>query len=138
MPPLIRVHPPAVVPRQAVVTMCHRNPCLMGRQPAGSQDRKQPRQGKATFGTALKVLQCSKTIMSYDPPQCVLLALSVCALGRGLTEKVLGLGQRREGGGVPPPTAPQTVEHPSGSHIGWRRPPVQQFCFNFKPFVTCP
>ena len=23
----------------------------------------------------------------------------------------------------PPPTAPQTVEHPSGSRIGWQRPP---------------
>ena len=23
----------------------------------------------------------------------------------------------------PPPTSPQTVEHSSGSHIGWRRPP---------------
>ena len=57
---------------------------------------------KATFGTALKVLQCSKTIMSYDQSQCVLLALCVCALGRGLTEK--GLGQRRGGVGSPPPS----------------------------------
>ena len=48
---------------------------------------------KATFSTALKVLQCSKTIMSYDRSQCVLLALCVGALGRGLTEKVLGLSQ---------------------------------------------
>ena len=89
---------------------------------------------KATFSTALKVLQCSKTIMSYDQSQCVLLALCVCALGRGLTEKVLGLGQRRgappppsEGGAPPPPpppTAPQTVEHPSGSHVGWAAAPV--------------
>ena len=29
---------------------------------------------KATFSTALKVLQCSKTIMSYHQSQCVLLA----------------------------------------------------------------
>ena len=58
---------------------------------------------KATFSTALKVMQCSKTIMSYDQSQCVLLALCVCGLGRGLTEKVLGLGQRR-GGGWPPPS----------------------------------
>ena len=36
--------PPAVVPRLALVTMCHENPCLMGRQLAGSQDRKQPGQ----------------------------------------------------------------------------------------------
>ena len=84
---------------------------------------------KATFSIALKVLQRSKTIMSYEQSQCVLLALCVSALGRGLTETVLGLGQRRGGGGLqrgmgsPPPTAPQTVEHPSGSHIGWRRPP---------------
>ena len=91
---------------------------------------------KATFSSTLKVLQCSKTIMSYDQSQCVLLALCVCALGRGLTEKVLGLGQRRGGipppfgggWGSPPPTAPQTVEHPLGSHIGWRRPPCLWGC----------
>ena len=66
---------------------------------------------KATFSTALKVPQCSKTIMSYDRTQCFLLALYVCAPGRGLAEKVLGLGQRRGGSGSPPPfTAPQTVE----------------------------
>ena len=35
--------------------------------------------------------------------QCILLALCVCALGRGLPEKVLGLGQRRGGVGSPPP-----------------------------------
>ena len=63
---------------------------------------------KATFSTALKVLQCSKTIMSYDQSQCVLLALSVCALGRGLTEKVLGLGQRRGGGELQPPKLSNT------------------------------
>ena len=44
MPPPVRVQPPAVVPRQALVTMCHQNPCLMGRQPAGSQEHKQPGQ----------------------------------------------------------------------------------------------
>ena len=33
------------------------------------------------------------------------------------------LGQPRGGWGSPPPTAPKTVAHPSGSHIGWRRPP---------------
>ena len=39
-----------------------------------------------------------------------------------------GAGFGSKGGGAfgggcpPPPTAPQTVEHPSGSHIGWRRP----------------
>ena len=74
---------------------------------------------KATFGTALKVLQCSKTIMSYDQSQCVLLALCVCALGRGLTKKVPGLGQRRppppsEGGGVPPPYSPPNCQTPLG------------------------
>ena len=34
--------------------------------------------------------------------QCILLALCVCARGRGLPEKVLGLAQRR-GGVAPPP-----------------------------------
>ena len=34
-----------------------------------------------------------------------------------------GLGQPRGGGGGP--TAPKTVAHPSGSHIGWRRPPCR-------------
>ena len=68
---------------------------------------------KATFSTALKVLQCSKTIMSYDQSQCVLLALCVCALGWGLTEKVLGLGQRRGGGG-PPLQPPKLLNTPRG------------------------
>ena len=68
MPPPVQVHPPAVVPRQALVTMCHRNPCLMGRQPAGSQDRKQPDQrsvlaprvparGHATSGRMIPMLE---------------------------------------------------------------------------------
>ena len=86
---------------------------------------------KATLSTALKVLQCSKTIISYDHSQCVLLVVCVCALGRRLAEKVLGLGQRRGGppppsqGGCPPPpySPPNCRKHPSGSHIGWRRPP---------------
>ena len=34
-----------------------------------------------------------------------------------------GLGQPRVGGGITPLTTPKTVAHPSGSHIGWRRPP---------------
>ena len=35
-----------------------------------------------------------------------------------------GLGQPKGGGEAPPPpTAPKTVAHPSGSHIGWRQPP---------------
>ena len=77
---------------------------------------------KATFSTALKVLQCSKTIMIYDQSQCVLLALCVCALGRGLTEKVLGLGQRR---GVPPPlrrgvgVPPPPLQPPKLSNTPW-------------------
>ena len=68
MPPPVRVHPPAVVRRQALVTMCHRNPCLMGRQPAGSQDRKRPGQrsvlaprvparGHATSGRMIPMLE---------------------------------------------------------------------------------
>ena len=28
-----------------------------------------------------------------------------------------------QGGGVPPPTAPKTVAHPLGSHIGWEQFP---------------
>jgi hypothetical protein len=81
-----------------------------------------------------------------DHSQCILLALCVCALGRGLPEKVLGLGQPRGGvgsppfgggwGPPPPPTAPQTVEHPSGSHIGWRPPPWAGACS--APFRLCP
>ena len=35
--------------------------------------------------------------------QCILLALCVCAFGRGLPEKVLGLAQRKGGLGSPPP-----------------------------------
>ena len=77
---------------------------------------------KATFSTALKVLQCSKTIMSYDRSQCFLLALCVCALGRGLTEMVRGLGQRgggppppsEGGGGSPPPYSPPNCRTPLG------------------------
>ena len=76
------------------------------------------------------MLQCSKTIMSYDQSQCVLLALSVCTLGRGLTEKVLDLGQRRgggasEGGGDPPPPySPPNCQTPLGvTH--WLAAPVQ-------------
>ena len=89
---------------------------------------------KATFSTALKVLQCSKTIMSYDQSQCVLLALCVCALGRGLTEKVLGLGQRRGGGsppfggGCPPPLQPPKLSNtPRGHTLAGRRPPWHWF-----------
>ena len=62
--------------------------------------------------------------MSYDQSQCVLLALCVCALGRGLTEKVLGLGQRKGGGvspplrrgvgSTPPPQPPKLLNTPRG------------------------
>ena len=78
---------------------------------------------KATFSTALKLLQCSKTIMSYDQSQCVLLALCVCALARGLTEKVLGLGQRR-GGCAPPPLIqpPKLSNTPRGHTLAGGRP----------------
>ena len=80
MPPPGRVHPPAVVPRQALVTMCHRNPCLMGRQPAGSQEHKQPGQrsvlaprvparGHATSGRMIPKLEA--------PPLPSLLSLSL-------------------------------------------------------------
>ena len=71
----------AVVPRQALVTMCHRNPCLMGRQPAGSQDRKQPGQrsvldarvparGHATSGRMIPMLEA--------PPLPSLLYIYIC------------------------------------------------------------
>ena len=73
----------------------------------------------------LEVLQCSKAITSYGRSQCVLLALSlsVCAL-RGAWRKHAGFGSTKGVGGCPPPpAAPKTVAHPSGSHIGWRRPP---------------
>ena len=53
---------------------------------------------KATFSTALEVLQCSRTITSHDQSQCVLLPLSVCALG----------------GPPPPPCSP-----PKWSHNPW-------------------
>ena len=66
---------------------------------------------KATFGTALKVLQGSKTIMSYDESQYVLLALCFCVLGRAASEKVMGLGQRRGG---PPPYSPPNCRTPLG------------------------
>ena len=45
-------------------------------------------------------------------------------------------------GSSPPPTAPKTVAHPSGSHIGWRRPPWSRSLGNYRatggivPFVT--
>ena len=68
MPPPVRVHPPAVVPRQAIVTMCHQKSCLMGRQPAGSQEHKHPGQrsmlaprgparGHATSGRMIPMLE---------------------------------------------------------------------------------
>ena len=80
MPPPVRVHPPAVVTRQALVTMCHRNPCLMGRRPAGSQEHKEPGQrsvlaprvparGHATSGRMIPKLEA--------PPLPSLLSLSL-------------------------------------------------------------
>ena len=75
---------------------------------------------KATFSTALEVLRCGRTITSYDRSLCVLLALSVCALG-GARRKGAGFGEAKEAP-PPPPTAPKTIAHPSGSHIGWQRP----------------
>ena len=71
---------------------------------------------KATFSTVLKVLPCSKTIMSYDQSQCLLLALCVCALRWGLTEKVLGLGQRRGGGSPPLPLQPPKLSNTPRGH----------------------
>ena len=84
---------------------------------------------KATFSTALKVLQCSKTIMSYDQSQCILLALCVCALGRGPTENVLVWVNeappplRRGVGGPPPPLQPPKLSNTPRGHTlaGGRR-----------------
>ena len=42
-----------------------------------------------------------------------------------------------QGGGTPPPTAPKTVAHPSGSHIRWQRPPCME-PFQIKMFVFVP
>ena len=83
MPPPVLVHPPALVPRLALVTMCHLNPRLMGRQPAGSQGRKQPGQrsvlasrvlarGHATSGRMIPMLEA--------PPLPSLLYMYVCGL----------------------------------------------------------
>ena len=93
MPPPLLVHPPEVVPRPALVTTCHQNPCLMGLQPAGSQGRKRPGQrsvlaprvparGHATSGSMMPMLEA--------PPLPSLLSLSlslsmsvVCNKGKG-------------------------------------------------------
>ena len=67
-------------------------------------DPRQPKRHLITFGrTQGNIRYCSE---SGAVQQNVLLALSMCALGRGLTETVLGLGQRRGGGGVPAPPPP--------------------------------
>ena len=69
-------------------------------------------EGKAFGRTQGNIQCCSESAavqQNNQQSQCVLLALCVCALGRGLTEKVLGLGQRspppplRRGVGSPPP-----------------------------------
>ena len=65
---------------------------------------------KATFSTALEVLQCSRTITSYDRSQCVLLALFVFALG-GARWKGAGFGSTK---GVPPPYGHQNSRTPLG------------------------
>ena len=67
---------------------------------------------KATLSAALEVLQCNKTITSYDWSQCVLLALSACALG-GAWRKGAGFGSMKGGWG-PPPYSPQNSCTPLG------------------------
>ena len=57
---------------------------------------------KATFSSALKVLHCSKTIMSYDQSQCVLLAFLCLRAWIGRDGKGAGFGSTK-GGGAPPP-----------------------------------
>ena len=54
--------------------------------------------------------------------QCILLALCVCALGRGLPEKVLGLAQRRGGVGSPPPLQPPKLSNTPRGHTAPVRP----------------
>ena len=66
---------------------------------------------KATFSSALEVLQCSKTITSYDRSQRVLLALSVCDL-RGTRQKGAGFGSTKGGGVSPSPYSPQNSRTP--------------------------
>ena len=75
------MHPLAVSPCLALVTMCHRNPCLLGWQPSGSQDCKHPGQkrghaprgparGHATSGRMILMLEAaprSSLIYYYSP-----------------------------------------------------------------------
>ena len=66
---------------------------------------------KATFSAALEVLQGNRTITSYDRSQCVLLALSICALG-GARRKGAGFGstEGRGGGGAGVPRRPHSPQ----------------------------
>ena len=69
-----------------------------------------------------------------DHSQCILLALCVCALGWGLPEKVLGLGQPRGGspplrrgvGSPPPPYSPPNCRTPLGVTHWLAAAPVTQ------------
>ena len=75
-----------------------------------------PRMGElnSTFSTALKVLQGSTTIMRYDRSQCVLLALSVCALGGASRKRCLLWVHKpppRPFGGVWGPPHPRTLQN---------------------------
>ena len=78
----------AVVPRLALVTMCHRNPCLKGRQHARSQGRKQPGQrsvlaprvpatGHAMSGRVILMLEAPPSI-----PFSIYMSV-VCNKGKG-------------------------------------------------------
>ena len=70
MPPPVLVHCLVLVPHPAM-TICHRNPCQMGRQPAGSQGHKHPSQrsvliprvparGDATSGRMIPMLEAPR------------------------------------------------------------------------------
>ena len=71
----------------------------------------------------LKATYCSESAavqQNNRHSHCILLALCVCALGRGLPEKVLGLRQRR---GPPPPLQPPKLSNtPQGHTLATGRP----------------
>ena len=77
---------------------------------------------KVTFGTALEVPQCSRTITSYDRSQCVLLALSICAFG-GTRRKGAKFGSTKS----PPPSLqpPKRSHTPQGHTLAGGDPCVQ-------------
>ena len=93
---------------------------------------------KATCSTTLEVLQCSKTTTSYDRSQCVLLALSVCALG-GARRKGAGFGSTK-GCPPPPPTTSKQSHTPWGHTLaggGPRAPRPPRLALFWYKVVVC-